>query len=166
MIDMKKVEKAYKKQIDNCKNKFDALGNPVEMRMTLQQFADEWTQSGHWDQRGNKLGEYCMARHNDIGHYEVGNVKIILIEENLSEGNKGRPKSAEHASKVSAALKGKTAWNKGIPQSANHTANVSAALKGKPSPKSKIQCPHCGMWGGSNGITRWHGDNCKRKGEH
>jgi len=99
MIDMK-IEAAYKAQIDRCKRKVDALGDPVEMRMTLQQFADEWIQSGKWHLRGRKKGQYCMARNNDIGHYEVGNVRIITNSENISEAQKGKSKSEEQKAKM------------------------------------------------------------------
>ena len=157
MIDMNAVEKAYKEQILYIANKVDALGNPVKMKMTVQQFADEWIQSGHWDERGRGKGKYCMARNNDIGHYEVGNVRIILHSENVSEAKKGKPHTAEHKAKNSAA-------NKGRSKSAEHNAKNSASRKGKP--VSKIQCPHCGTWGPSNNMKRYHFDNCKRKGEH
>jgi hypothetical protein len=149
MIDMIEVEAAYKQQIYNCKHKVDALGNPVEMRMTLQQFADEWDQSGQWHLRGTKKGQYCMARHNDIGHYEVGNVRIILNSENTSEALKGKPKSAEACAKMSAAQQGK-------PKSEEHKAKLSK-------PKPKTQCAHCGTWVAPAMMKRWHGDNCKKR---
>ena len=143
MIDTKAVKKAYKKQINNCKNRVDVLGNPVEMRMTLQQFADKWIQSGHWDLRGVGKGKYCMARHNDIGHYEWNNVEIKLHGENISEANKGKPRSAETKAKIAAGRKGKL-----------------SPIKGKPKPK--VQCPNCGTWGPSNNMKRYHFDNCKQ----
>lgn len=67
---------------------------------------------------------------------------------------------------------------KGIPHSAAHNAAVSAALSGKSSnpwtdaskakmsissskPKLRGICPHCGLEGGINGLTRYHFNNCK-----
>ena len=151
MIDMEEVDKAYNKQIENCRYKVDALGNPVEMKMTLQQYHDIWDQSGQWHLRGYRKGQYCMARHNDIGHYEVGNVKIILQSENTSEAHKGKPKPGTSAAK------------KGIPRSEATKAKISASKTGKPSPKTKTQCVHCGTWASPSNMKRWHGDNCKRK---
>ena len=157
MIDLKIYEPAYKAQIRGCKRKVDVLGNPVEMRMSLQQFADKWDQSGHWDQRGRKKGEYCMARIDDLGHYEWDNVKIILHSENVTEsqiGNRnhmfGKTQTLESNAKRSATLTGRPAWNKGKP----------SPKKGRPEPK--LQCVHCGKWAAPNMMKRWHGDNCKK----
>jgi hypothetical protein len=185
MIDMKAIEAAYKAQICNCKNKVDALGNPVEMKMTLAQYADEWIQSNKWDQRGRKKHEYCMARHNDIGHYEKGNVRIITNAENHIEAHKGKPKSAESNNKRRIALTGrprpeevKAKLRK--PKSAETKAKMSAAKKGcsppnkgKPhteeskakmrGPKPKFQCPHCGIFAALGPLKRFHGDNCKKR---
>ena len=68
-----------------------------------------------------------MARHGDKGPYDIGNVKIILCEENHSEGNLGkpRPKSEEHRRKISAAHKGKKL-------SASHRAKIGQKQKGVP----------------------------------
>ena len=72
-------------------------------------------------------------------------------------------------------------WNKGIsigPQSTEHKQNLSAAKIGKPSkkkgnptgkqhnphgPQLKVECPHCGLVGGSHNMRRYHFDNCKSK---
>ena len=126
MID-KAVKEAYVAQISTCKNKVDVLGNPVEMRMSLQQFADKWIQSGHWDERGRGRDKYCMARNNDIGHYEWDNVRIITNAENVREAKKGKTQSAETCAKRSATLTGK-------PKTIKHAANISSGKKGKPSP--------------------------------
>ena len=101
MVDMKAIYKEHTRQKANCKHRVDKLGNPVKMNMTKHEFADVWIQSGKWHLRGRKKGQYCMARNNDIGHYEVGNVKIVPIEENTSEAHKGIPKSAETIAKMS-----------------------------------------------------------------
>ena len=87
-------------------------------------------------------------------------------KQKLSDAGKGKPRSAETRLKISDALKGKPsplkgiptgkpAWNKGIPTS------KPAWNKGRTSPK--IECPHCGLSGGVNNMTRYHFDNCKKK---
>jgi ribosomal protein L44E len=95
-----------------------------------------------------------MSRYNDIGHYEVGNVRIILSSENVREAQLGRTHSDESRAKNSAAQKGKPAHNKGKP---SHN-------KGKPNPKNslKTQCVHCGTWANAGTMKRWHADNCNK----
>jgi hypothetical protein len=160
MVDMKAFKAAYYSQVFTCSKKLDALGNPVKMHMTFEEWMDIWLKSGKCHLRGRGKGKYCMARHNDIGHYEVGNVKIIPFEENVQAAQKGRPKTAETCAKLKIARTGKPGHNKGKPHSAEWSAKISASLKGKPKPKT--QCPHCGKWGGSSNMTRYHFDNCKK----
>jgi len=66
-------------------NRKDRLGNPIEFRLTFTEWKQIWEESGHADERGTRLGQYCMARFDDLGHYEVGNVKIQLSSENFRE---------------------------------------------------------------------------------
>lgn len=77
--------KAYRNQIARCRSKTDAQGNPVEMRLTFDQWWSIWESSGHWQDRGRSAGKYCMSRLNDLGHYEVGNVFIQLHSQNISQ---------------------------------------------------------------------------------
>lgn len=48
-----------------------------------------WTESGKWEQRGRRMGQYVMARFGDVGPYSVDNVKIILSSENHREATHG-----------------------------------------------------------------------------
>jgi hypothetical protein len=41
-----------------------------------------WVQSGKWEQRGPGHG-YCMARNNDSGAYELGNIYITTGSKNM-----------------------------------------------------------------------------------
>lgn len=98
--ELKKAKAAYRQQ-SSCKNgKLDKNGNLVEMRLSFDQWLDIWLTSGHWDQRGNSKGKYVMARHNDLGHYELGNVSIKLFEENCKEAHLGRAKSQSQKDKL------------------------------------------------------------------
>lgn len=94
----------------------DRLGNPIQFLLTFEQWKLIWDESGHSHERGSRKGQYCMARFDDLGHYEVGNVKIQLASENLREaalrghpspmkGKKGKPHSQETKDKISAARK-------------------------------------------------------------
>jgi hypothetical protein len=92
----------------------------VPFLMIFEQWWSIWQQSGHWHERGVGRGKYVMARLGDRGPYAVGNVKIILWEENAAERefspeeraaiarrNRDRgPRSAETKAKISAKSKG------------------------------------------------------------
>jgi hypothetical protein len=57
----------------------------IEFRLSYEQWLAIWTESGHLDERGRGPAKYCMARCGDRGAYEVGNVKIITLTENVAE---------------------------------------------------------------------------------
>jgi hypothetical protein len=125
MKDMRKVR--YCSIKNSCKNRVDAAGNPIEFRLTFDEWWDIWEASGKYHLCGKRRGQYCMSRVNDIGHYEVGNVFIQLHSENNSQAHKGRimgPASEERKQKVSAA-------NKGIPKSEAWKQQHSAVMKGR-----------------------------------
>ena len=103
MIDMDLARLRYHEQKMNCRNRVDYYGNPIEFRMTFAEWLMVWIESGKWNQRGRKGHEYMMSRYNDIGHYEVGNVKIITNNE-----NKLKPLSPKTLQKMSEASKGRT----------------------------------------------------------
>lgn len=60
--------------------------------LTFEQWWKIWQDSGHWEARGRKVGQYVMARDGDIGPYAVGNVSIILGRDNISAAQKGKSK--------------------------------------------------------------------------
>lgn len=71
--------RAFQQQRVSARNRF------IPFKLNLWQWWTIWQDSGKWDLRGRGKGHYCMARIGDKGTYEVGNVKIILNEENASE---------------------------------------------------------------------------------
>lgn len=79
--------RAYRNHVARCRHKTDTLGQPVLMKLTFEQWSQLWDASGHWVNRGNRAGQYCMSRMNDIGHYELGNVFIQLHSENSQQIN-------------------------------------------------------------------------------
>lgn len=97
----------YRKQIRRQENRFDKLGNKIEMLLTFEEWYKIWIDSGHYEQRGIHKGCYCMSRKNDIGHYEIGNVDIKTCEENSSE--KTFIHSVLTRARISAGKKGSTA---------------------------------------------------------
>ncbi|MGQ7905526.1 hypothetical protein [Burkholderia multivorans] len=92
--DAKEKYHVQKSAVVNGKTDFN--GDPVEFRLTFEEWFGIWMESGKWDKRGKKKGHYVMSRVNDIGHYEVGNVFIQLHADNIKQYRKaakedGRP---------------------------------------------------------------------------
>ena len=83
--EMKLAKQQYRMQRNSCKNRIDRLNNPIEMRLTFEEWLDIWLQSGHWHERGCRKDQYCMSRYNDLGHYEIGNIEIKSVKDNIIE---------------------------------------------------------------------------------
>jgi hypothetical protein len=81
-----------------------------------------WRDSGRLAERGRKRGQYCMARFKDSGPYAVGNVKIILSGDNLSEAQLGCLRSEKHKEAIRRS-------KLGIPRSKEVRAKMSLAAK-------------------------------------
>ena len=74
--------KAYR----NHKN--DAARRGIPFLSSFDEWLAIWQQSGHWDERGCRRGEYViMARFRDRGGHSIGNVRIITSVKNLAEQN-------------------------------------------------------------------------------
>ena len=118
--ELKKARAAFNTQRGSTRKRKDKNGIQIEMRLSFDEWLNIWMQSGHWDERGRKKGQYCMSRINDIGHYEVDNIEIKLFSDNVSENmskhimpqyqkdalvnsTKGIPKSKEHRKKLAEA---------------------------------------------------------------
>lgn len=63
----------------------------IEWLLTFEQWWAIWQQSGKWESRGKRAGQYVMAREADTGPYAVGNVKIITFSENIKEAYLTKP---------------------------------------------------------------------------
>jgi len=87
--ELAKAKRQYSFQKYGCKNKRDAAGNPVEVRMSFDDWLQIWIESGKYHLRGCRKGCYVMGRKNDLGHYAVGNVEIIPHADNSRFANKG-----------------------------------------------------------------------------
>jgi hypothetical protein len=70
------------------RHKLNAAFRGIPFNLTFEQWWSIWEKSGKWEQRGNKKGQYCMARYGDIGGYEAGNVRIEKLETNVAERNR------------------------------------------------------------------------------
>lgn len=128
----------------------------INFLLTFDEWWDFWQSSGHWDQRGTCKGQYVMSRYGDQGDYCLGNIFVQPVEDNISQGNKGKakPKSAETKAKMSAVSKGRPSPRKG--KKLGFT-RISPPRGERP----KLTCPHCGKTGGDAAMKHWHFNNCK-----
>jgi hypothetical protein len=137
-------------------HRYHAKQRNIPFEFTYEQWWDMWQASGHWYERGNRKGKYCMARFGDKGPCAVGNVRIIKFEDNTRElvfneemrakcaaVNIGKTISEETRAKMSAAgraeevLAKKLAANIGKKHTDEARANMrSAAAKKNRSPFS------------------------------
>lgn len=77
------------------RHKQNARRRGVAFELTFEEWWGIWTDSGHWSQRGNRLGDYCMKRNGDRGPYAVGNVTIGDWSSNTAECNRSRWEPSE-----------------------------------------------------------------------
>lgn len=75
------------KQKYNCQ-KWKANLKNIPWLFTFEEWYKVWIDSGHWDNRGRKANEYCMARIKDVGPYSVNNVKIVKCSVNCGDANR------------------------------------------------------------------------------
>ena len=164
-MDYRTAKVKYREHTKRCtEGKLDKAGNPVEMRLTFEQWCDIWVDSGKWGQRGNRRGQYVMARKGDIGHYEVGNVSIILHSENNSEAHSGKVvrHTEEAKAKISAGLTGRPVSdetrekirkaNTGHVTAEDTKRKLSELNKGKP--MRRVKCEDCGLETSPQNLSR------------
>jgi len=162
------------KSITKNQPRKDKLGNLIEFKMTFEEWFKIWHESGHFLERGNKRGEYCMSRYHDIGHYEVGNVFIQLTTSNTSQACKGHKWTEEACKAASLQRKGKKQTK------VNKDPDITCILCRKTTTPSnfyqyhgencnhnpdqiKVTCPKCNKTGGKNQMHRFHFDRCTRR---
>lgn len=76
---VKKILRAkWHSKRSSTKGRVDILGNPIEMRLTFEEYASLYIEAGVMPSQ-----TYVLSRINDIGHYEIGNVKIATFLDNL-----------------------------------------------------------------------------------
>jgi hypothetical protein len=72
-------------------HKNNAKKRGIEFNLTIEEWWNIWNASGRWAQRGiGDPSKYVMARNNDSGAYEVGNVYITLCGDNARDMYKFR----------------------------------------------------------------------------
>lgn len=65
----------------------------IEWKFSFPEWWSIWVASGKWQLRGRRKDSYCMARILDTGPYATGNVHIITMSANISEGYITKPAS-------------------------------------------------------------------------
>jgi hypothetical protein len=80
-------------------HRFNARRRGIEFSLSFAQWLSVWKRSGRWKQRGRGRGKFCLARINDRGAFEAGNICIISFEENGA----GHEYSAEERARMSRA---------------------------------------------------------------
>jgi hypothetical protein len=70
--------------------KANARRREIPWDFTFETWWKVWQDSGRWEQRGTKGGQYVMSRLNDEGHYGPNNVFIQKQEDNSREFCKRR----------------------------------------------------------------------------
>ena len=108
MITVRELKNKY-----NC-HKGAAKRRGIGFTLTFEEWCNIWGQSGKWEQRGRKKGQYVMSRVGDAGDYTIDNVFIQSAEDNVADANhnkKGQtrilPKHTEETKrKISASLMG------------------------------------------------------------
>jgi len=63
----------------------NAQTRAIPWLITFPEWMAIWRDSGHLDDRGRGRDLYCMARYHDKGGYEVGNVYIATIAQNVRD---------------------------------------------------------------------------------
>jgi len=60
----------------------NAKRRTIPWEFTFETWWKLWEESGKWDQRGTRRGDYCMGRKNDQGPYHPDNCVIIPFGQN------------------------------------------------------------------------------------
>ena len=96
----------YEHRYRYYQQRWRAIERGIVWNLTYVKWRMIWAQSGHWDNRGRKKGNYCMSRPGDKGPYSPDNVSIILFTQNASDGHLGKKKSIETRKKMSKSQLG------------------------------------------------------------
>jgi hypothetical protein len=120
-------------------HKGGAKSRDIPFLFTFEEWCNIWEQSGKWEQRGTKKGQYSMSRYGDKGPYAIDNVHVQLTTANTKE----------------AAI-GHTRWlNK------KHKETTRSIMSTNMLNQPTLTCPHCNKIGKGRIMLRWHMDNCK-----
>ena len=75
--------RTIKKKYNDHKHQAHSRG--IEFLISYEDWLEMWLESGRWEQRGSKKGQYQMTRKLDKGPYSKNNCVIKTVEENQAE---------------------------------------------------------------------------------
>ena len=78
----KYLKEKYRTKIASTRHRVDKLGNPIEFRLSFDEWSKLWDDAGLLPNRN-----YILSRVNDIGHYEAGNVYVNHTLLNVTEAS-------------------------------------------------------------------------------
>ena len=142
----------------------DAVGERIRFKLSFEEWCEIWESSGKWKLRGTGTGKYCMSRYNDLGHYEIGNVSIILAVQNTVDASIGRrfKHTDEAKAKISAAglgSKRSEATKQKMRESAlgvvcSDETKAKLSLHNKGKPMKRVKCTFCGFETSPQNMSR------------
>jgi hypothetical protein len=112
----KKDRTAYNSQKGHAKRR------GIPFNLTFEEWWDWWQATGHYAQRGRNKDSYVMARNNDSGPYQLGNIYCCTVAENARTGNKLKPRKISQKTRDAA-----TAANTGRTHSKSSRDKMSAS---------------------------------------
>ena len=86
--------------------KYRATSRGIDFQLTFDDWWNIWQQSGKWEQRGCRKGQYVMSRIGDTGAYSFNNVFIQLHEMNAKDGQSGKKLSTTHIQSIKQTMVG------------------------------------------------------------
>jgi hypothetical protein len=105
----------------------NAKARSIPFLLTFEQWWKIWSESGKWDQRGNRSEQFCMSRPGDKGGYEVGNIVICTNRDNRAEKCRNYPVRGERNGAF-----GKNYWAEATRADRRlRAAKTSAFMKGR-----------------------------------
>lgn len=101
-IDLKQAKHKFDRLVRSGRrqDRKDILGNPIECRLTFEQWLKVWVDSGHYHEMGAGKGKYVLSRKDDIGHYEEGNVFVQSHSDNVRQSLLGKKRNPETCAKL------------------------------------------------------------------
>jgi hypothetical protein len=93
------MKKRFREQRNSAKRR------GISWRLTYEQWLKIWSDSGKLARRGNRKGNYVMARFDDKGSYAVGNVKIITCQQNNRDGLIGKKRNRKNRNNIAQGIK-------------------------------------------------------------
>lgn len=89
---VKRKWKNFKARNSGKKIRFDKLGNEILVKLSYREFFDLWEPFRDSPMFYTNFTAYSLVicRTGDIGHYEIGNVRVDTLSNNTLEGNSSR----------------------------------------------------------------------------